>query len=123
MKKVYQLCEKIIVDSETYAKDYVSDEGKLIISEDSITMLNTIIEEGFTLYKYLLEKDLLKSIPEAIPATTEIKKYIDKLTINKKNAKKHHLSTALQLWNQAKLAIVYLACILLDYRDKQKASK
>ena len=120
MNKAYELAEKIIADCEKHAVEYTSDEGKFIVSEDAITSLNSIIEEGFTLYKYLIEKDLLKDIPEAIVAAKEIQKYIDKLTINKKNAKKLHLSNVLQIWNQAKLAIAVLACAVLDHRDKTK---
>lgn len=121
MKKAYQLAEKIIIDIENYSEQYVSEEGKTITSEDELQALNTIIEEGFTLYKYLIEKKLYEDKPTIICALNELGKYLEKLQINEQNAKKLHLSNVMQIWNQAKVAIAVLACNLLDYRDEQEA--
>ena len=84
--------------------------------------MTTIIEEGFTLYKYLVEKKLYENIPSITVAVNELGKYIEKLQITEENAKKLHLSNVMQVWNQAKIAIAVLACNLLDYRDEQEES-
>ena len=123
MKKAYELSEKIIKDIEDYSAEYVTDEGKTVTTEGELKALNTIIEEGFTLYKYLVEKKLYEDKPGIIVALNELGKYLEKLQINEENAKKLHLSNVMQIWNQAKLAIAVLACALLDYRDEQEESK
>ena len=109
MKKAYQLSEKIIKDIEAYSEEYVTKEGKTVITEAELKALNGIIEEGFTLY----DKD-----PSLVVAVNELGIYIEKLQINEQNAKKLHLSNVMQIWNQAKIAIAVLACAVLDYRDK-----
>ena len=123
MKKAYDLSEKIIKDIEDYSAEYVTDEGKTVTTEAELKALNTIIEEGFTLYKYLVEKKLYEDKPEVIVALNEVGKYLEKLQINEENVKKLQLSNVMQIWNQAKLAIAVLACALLDYRDEQEESK
>jgi len=123
MKKVYQLAEKIIKDIEDYSENYVTDEGKTVTSSDELKALNTIIEEGFALYKYLIEKKLYNTDPSIECAVNELGGYIEKLKITEDNAKKLHLSNVMQIWNQAKIAIAVLACAILDYRDEQEESK
>jgi len=122
MKKAYQLAEKIIKDIEDYSAEYVTEDGKTVTTEAELKALNNIIEEGFTLYKYLVEKKLYDKDPSIIVAVNELGTYIEKLQINEQNAKKLHLSNVMQIWNQAKIAIAVLACALLDYRDEQEES-
>ena len=122
MKKAYQLAEKIIKDIEAYSEEYVTEEGKTVTTEAELKALNGIIEEGFTLYKYLVEKKLYDKDPSIVVAVNELGTYIEKLQINEQNAKKLHLSNVMQIWNQAKIAIAVLACALLDYRDEQEES-
>ena len=123
MKKAYQLSEKIIKDIEDYSANYVTDEGKTVTTPDELKALNTIIEEGFTLYKYLIEKKLYENDPSILCAVNELGAYVEKLKITEDNAKKLHLSNVMQIWNQAKIAIAVLACALLDYRDEKEESK
>lgn len=123
MKKAYQLSEKIIKDIEVYSEEYVTEEGKTVTTEAELKALNGIIEEGFTLYKYLVEKKLYDKDPSIVVAVNELGTYIEKLQINEQNAKKLHLSNVMQIWNQAKIAIAVLACAILDYRDEQEKSK
>lgn len=123
MKKAYQLSEKIIKDIEAYSEEYVTEDGKTVTTEAELKALNGIIEEGFTLYKYLVEKKLYDKDPSIVVAVNELGTYIEKLQINEQNAKKLHLSNVMQIWNQAKIAIAVLACAVLDYRDEQEESK
>ena len=123
MKKAYQLSEKIIKNIEAYSEEYVTKEGKTVITEAELKALNGIIEEGFTLYKYLVEKKLYDKDPSILVAVNELGTYIEKLQINEQNAKKLHLSNVMQIWNQAKIAIAVLACAVLDYHDEQKERK
>ena len=57
MEKAYQLSEKIINDINEYSQKYIGEEGKYVNTPDSIELLNCIIEEGFTLHKYMCEKE------------------------------------------------------------------
>ena len=88
MKKAYQLSEKIIKDIEVYSEEYVTEEGKTVTTEAELKALNGIIEEGFTLYKYLVEKKLYDKDPSIVVAVNELGTYIEKLQINEQNAKK-----------------------------------
>ena len=117
MEKAYQLSEKILEDINNYSEKYVNEDGKTITTEDAIMTLNNILQEGFTLNKYVVEKKLYEGKPEIEVACSELNKYIEKLQINPENANKLNLSSAMQLWNQCKLLIAVLACNLLDFRD------
>lgn len=117
MKKAYQLAEKIVKDVNEYSEKYISSEGKFVNTGDSIELLNCILEEGFTLHKYMCEKELYVEKPRIQKALLEVQKYIEKLTVNEENAKKLNISNALQLWEQARIAIAFLACEILDFRD------
>lgn len=117
MEKAYQLSEKIINDVNEYSEKYIGSEGKYVNTSDSIELLNCILEEGFTLHKYVVEKELYIEKPRIIKALVEVQKYIEKLSITEDNAKKLNISNALQLWEQARIAIAFLACEILDFRD------
>ena len=117
MEKAYQLSEKIINDINEYSQKYIGEEGKYVNTPDSIELLNCIIEEGFTLHKYMCEKELYVEKPRITKALLKVQKYIEKLTITEENAKKLNISNALQIWEQARIAIAFLACEILDFRD------
>lgn len=117
MEKAYQLSEKIIAEVDEFAQNYTSYDGNTITSEDSVNDLNVIIQDGFVLYNYMVEKKLYEGKDEITSTLNELQKYIEKLTITKENAEKLHLSNVMQIWNQAKLVIAILACQILDFRD------
>ena len=121
MEKAYKLSEKILDEINLYEEQYKTLEGKNIITDDSIQNLNTIIEEGFTLYKYLVEKNLYEQNPEMRISLLELEKYMNKLTINKENAENLKLTSAMQIWNQCKVIIAILAATVIDtYENKDK---
>ena len=117
MENAYKLSEKIITDINTYSEKHISKEGKSINTEESLQLLNQILEEGLTLYKYLIEKELFKDKPSIEGSLNGMQKYYNKLVINEDNAKKLTLSNAMQLWEQLRVSIAFLACTVLDYRD------
>lgn len=117
MEKAYVLAEKILNDINTYSEKYTSFDGKQITTSDSIADLNEIIQNGFSLYKYMIDKDLYKDKISICGYMKEVEKYIEKLQINNKNAKKLTLSTSVRTWNEAKIAIALFANSILDYRD------
>ena len=121
MEKAYLLADKILKDIEKYSEENVSEEGKTITTNEALQSLNNIIEEGFGLYKYLVEKKYYEGKDGINACVCELEKYISQLQINPENAKKLHLSNVMQIWNQAKLAIALLACSVLDYRDEQES--
>lgn len=116
MEKACQLSEKILNDIDTYSDKYVSEEGKVITTEDSVMLLNTILQEGFTLHKYLVEKQIYVGKPELEALCVELQKYMEKLQITAENADKLTLSNAVQIWDQTKLVIAVLACTVLDFK-------
>lgn len=117
MNNAYKLSEKILNDINEYSEKYISEDGKTVPTQEAILKLNTILENGFSLYKYMVEKKLYEGKPEIESSLVELQKYIEKLQINKSNAEKLQLSSALQLWNQSKVVIAVLACNILDYKD------
>ena len=117
MKKAYDLAQKIIDGINDYSEHYVTSFGKTIHTEEQLMALNMILENGFTLYNYIVKHEFYEGKPEILTACNEVAKYLEKLEINEENAKKLQMSSALQVWEQARLAIAMLACTLLDYRD------
>ena len=77
LNKAYQLSEKIIKDIEDYSAEYVTDEGKTVTTPAELQALNTIIEEGFTLYKYVIEKKLYEVDQSIAITTTELGIFTD----------------------------------------------
>lgn len=119
MEKVYQLADKLITLINEYCEKYTSNDGKIIRTEASIGELNRIVEGGFSLYKYLIDKKIYETIPKLTSELDELSGYICKLQMNKENAQKLHLTDALQIWEQCKIVIAYICNDILDYRDEQ----
>ena len=117
MDKVYKLSEKLLSDINTYSEQYTSPDGKEVVSDDSLRDLELILQAGFTLHKYMIEKDLWQNKPTIAQALVDLGKFMEQLQITKENAEKLHLSSTLQIWHQAKMAIAVLACNILDWRD------
>lgn len=123
MKKAYTLAEKLLENIDSYSNRYTNEDGKIAHTEASIMMLNGIIEGGFSLYKYLIEKKAYEQIPTLASHLDSLGSYIEKLQVNKQNAEKLHLSDALQVWEQCKIVIAVVCCDLLDYRDSKKDNR
>lgn len=115
-----KLADKLLTEIDTYSKDYISNDGKLAYTQLSIQALNAIIEQGFTLYKYLVEKKLYEEYSELTVPLNVLGGYIEKLQITKENATKLHLSDSLKLWEQAKIAIAILSAQVLELYDNTK---
>ena len=114
MKKAVELSEKIIAETESYAKMYTSAEGRIGTTQQSLAVLNQIIEDVCVLYKYVVDKKLYESMHEIIPAINALAELIMKIQINKGNAEKLHLDSAMQIWQQIKAAGALLACMIID---------
>lgn len=118
MEKAKKLSEKIITSVNNYVNKYMSDDGKFSNTRDSIFELNDIIESGFVLHKYLIEKGIANKYPVISGICVELQKYIDKLNTNDENAKKLNMESALQIWQQAKIVIAFLASTVLDIKEE-----
>lgn len=118
-----KLADKLLTEIDAYSKDYTTDNGKISYTNLSLQVLNTIIEQGFTLYKYLVEKKLYDTYIDLTVPLNVLGGYIEKLQITKENATKLHLSDSLKLWEQAKIAIAILAAQVLDLADSEKESE
>ena len=114
VKKACDLSKMILDQINTYTEKYTGMEGKDVTTEESLQELQTILEEGFALHNFLIEKELMKESPAIIASLINLEKFTSHLTINKENAEKLRLSNAIQVWNQTKIAIAVLAGAVLD---------
>lgn len=120
MEKAYQLSDKILKEIEEYSKNYTTNDGKIVTTEISLKLLNTIIEDGFVLHKYLVEKKLYEKYSSLVTLLNEVGEIIKKLQITKTNAEKLNLSSAIQVWQQAKISIALLACEVMDLYEEEE---
>lgn len=114
VKKACDLSKMILDQVNTYTEKYTGIEGKDVTTEESLQELQTILEEGFALHNFLIEKELMKESPAIIASLINLEKFTSQLAINKENAEKLRLSNAIQVWNQTKIAIAVLAGAVLD---------
>ena len=114
VKKACDLSKMILDQVNTYTEKYTGMEGKDVTTEESLQELQTILEEGFALHNFLIEKELMKESPAIVASLINLEKFTSQLTINKENAEKLRLSNAIQVWNQTKIAIAVLAGTVLD---------
>lgn len=120
VKKACDLSKMLLDQINTYTEKYTGIEGKDVTSESSLNDLQTILEEGFALHNYLIEKDLAKDSPAIGISLINLEKFTSQLTITKENAEKLRLSNAIQIWNQTKIAIAVLAGAVLDTYEPVK---
>lgn len=119
MKKAKELSKLIIDRVNDYTNNYMTEEGKNTNTAASLTELNEIIEKGFVLDKYLVEKGYTNKYPVLAGICLELQKYIDKLNTSEENAKRLSMDSALQIWQQAKVVIAFLASAVLDISEKE----
>lgn len=116
-EKAYKLSEKIIEDVNSFQENFVSEEGKTVPSQDMIMALNTIIEEGFVLYKYIVENKIYEGKPTITVDVVELEKHMKTLEMTEQNSKNLDLQSAMNSWKACEVIIAKLACDLLDFRD------
>lgn len=122
IKKACDLSKKLLDQINEYCGQYTGINGKDVVSESSIALLQEIMEEGFALHNYLTEHKLYENKPAIQQSLIQLEDYMKRLAINKENAEKLRLSNAIQIWNQAKIAIAVLAGAVLDeYEPIEKA--
>lgn len=119
IKKACELSVKILDQINEYVGNYTTAEGKDVTTALSLSMLQDILEEGFALHNYLIENKLFEGKPAIEVSLVNLEKFMNQLTINKENAEKLRLSNAVQVWNQAKIAIAVLAGAVLDTYEKK----
>ena len=120
MEKAIQLSDKILKEIEEYSTNYVTTEGKIATTNVALEKLNVIIEDGFVLYKYLIDKKLYETHQSIVPFLNGVAESIEKLQVTEQNAKKLNLSSATQIWQQAKISIALLACEVLELSEENK---
>ena len=109
-----ELSKKLLDQINDYCGKYTGVDGKDVTSETSLFELQTILEEGFALHNYLVEHKLYEDHPEIKANLVQLEKFMGQLKITKENAEKLRLSNAIQVWNQAKIAVAVLASSVLD---------
>lgn len=114
---VYELSEKIVDHVNSFQANYVTETGKNVPSKDMVYALNLIVQEGFELYKYIVDTKFYEGKPEITVDVVELEKHINSLQMTEKNAKNLDIKSAMNAWNASKIIIAKLACDILDYRD------
>ena len=117
LEDVYTLSEKIVDHVNNFQANYVTETGKNVPSNDMIYALNLIVQEGFGLYKYIVDTKFYEGKPEITVDIVELEKHINSLQMTEKNAKNLDIKSAMNAWNASKIIIAKLACDILDYRD------
>lgn len=117
MKKAKELSQLIIDKVNEYTNKYMTADGKNTNTAASLQDLNDIIEKGFVLDKYIVEKGIADKYPVLAGMCVELQKYIDKLNTNEENAKKLNMESALQIWQQCKIIIAFMASTILDIKE------
>lgn len=120
VKKACDLSNKILDQINDYMGKYIGMNNKDVVTENSLSELQTILEEGFALHNYIIEHELYKDKPALTANLVQLESFIDKLQINKENAEKLRLSNAVQIWNQAKIAVAVLANSVLNAFEEKE---
>lgn len=120
VKKACDLSNKILDQINDYMGKYIGMNNKDVVTENSLSELQIILEEGFALHNYIIEHELYKNKPALTANLVQLESFIDKLQINKENAEKLRLSNAVQIWNQAKIAVAVLANSVLNVFEEKE---
>lgn len=120
VKKACDLSNKILDQINDYMGKYIGMNNKDVVTENSLSELQMILEEGFALHNYIIEHELYKDKPALTANLVQLESFIDKLQINKENAEKLRLSNAVQIWNQAKIAVAVLANSVLNAFEEKE---
>ena len=115
--KAYALSEKIVSNINDFYSTFVTEDGKITPSQDMIRDLGVIIEEGFVLHNYVVEKKLYEGKPTITMDVLELEKQMSYLEMTEENAKTLDLQSAMNAWKACEVIIAKLACDLLDFRD------
>lgn len=114
MHNAKQLAQIIIDAVNKHYENYVSEDGKSVITEEMISSLNNILEKGFSLYNYMAEHKLYDGYPELTANMNEVAKYIKKLANTKANAEKLTLENTYPIWQSAMVTVAAMANSVLD---------
>lgn len=120
VKKACDLSNKILDQINDYMGKYIGMNNKDVVTENSLSELQIILEEGFALHNYIVKHELYKDKPALTANLVQLESFIDKLQINKENAEKLRLSNAVQIWNQAKIAVAVLANSVLNAFEEKE---
>lgn len=120
VKKACDLSNKILDQINDYMGKYIGMNNKDVVTENSLSELQMILEEGFALHNYVIEHELYKDKPALTANLVQLESFINKLQINKENAEKLRLSNAIQIWNQAKIAVAVLANSVLNAFEEKE---
>lgn len=116
-EKAYELSEKIVKDVNDFYGEFITEDGRITPSQDMVKALGVIIEEGFVLYKYVVENKIYEGKANITADVLELEKHMTTLEMTEENSKKLDLQSAMNAWKACEVIIAKLACDLLDFRD------
>lgn len=113
-KKLKQLLETFLIDSDRLLDEYTDDEeGKLIICSESFTKLTSTLKEGLQLYNKIVEEQLYQDKPLIQSSLQLIGESAAKLEINEENAKALNTNNAIRKWEDLHTDLLTLGMLLL----------
>ena len=78
IKKSCDLSKKLLDQINDYCGQYTGLDGKDIVSENSISLLQDIMEEGFALHNYIVENKLYENKPSIQSNLLQLEEYMRK---------------------------------------------
>lgn len=116
-ENLYKLCEKITADVDKFYKDHTGETGKIVATEEMIADMDTIVKEGATVYKYIVENKFYEGKPEILIDVNKFGEQLTVLQMTEDNAKKLDVQSAYTTWKAMVVVAAKLACDVLDFRD------
>ena len=113
-KKLKQMLEQFLVDSDRLIDDYTDDEsGHLIICSESFATLTGILKEGLAINNKIIEEKLYQDNQVIQDCLSNISEKVSKIEINEENAKKINTKNAINKWEDLHAELLVLVMLLL----------
>ena len=118
--KLFNLVDNILTYTNSYFKQFATDEGKINYSESAISDLTKIIGEIFKLNNHIVENNLYQDNPEIQECLIKIAEYNGKITISESNAKNLDVKKAVNYWENIHNYGFKLAWLIAEDKEYYK---
>lgn len=117
-KIINKNAKKILHKIDTLYGKYTNCDGKLILSEDALNVIDEVLKEGLLFYNEVVEeKDILTDGLKII--MHNVYTYAEKLHKTEQNAKKINLQNVVVIWQQLICALAVFCNTILDMQDEK----
>lgn len=119
-KKLKDLLEEYLVDSDHMVDEYYDDFGEFIICTESFTRLTTLLKEGLAIYNLIITEKLYQDDEDIQKLMSTIFEKSSKLEINEENAKKLNTKNAIESWLDLQSYLLTLAVMILGSEENDQ---